>query len=69
MQIHEYTKPELDRFRELSNFLDDEMVYFNMKSRKKTNLQIAMALNVSEAQVSKIARQVKNKMVRVNNFL
>lgn len=69
MQIYEYTKPELDRFREYANFLDDEMVYFNMKSRKKTNLQIAMALNVSEAQVSKIARAVKSKMIRVKNFL
>lgn len=69
MQIYELTVPELNRYRELCNFLDDEEVYFNMKSRGKSNIQIAMKLNVSEAQVSKISRRVKDKMDRVDKFV
>ena len=68
MQIYEYTVPELDRYRELCNFLDIETEYFNMKSRGNSNIQIAIELNVSEAQVSKIARRVKDKMNRVEKY-
>ena len=65
MKLRDFTKPELDRFRELCNFTEDEMNYFNMRSRDLSNIQIAFAMNVSEAQVSKLAKRVKDKMKRV----
>lgn len=65
MKIYDFTKPELDMFRELCNFTDDELEYFNLRSRNNSNVQIALAMNVSEAQVSKLARRVKSKMIRV----
>lgn len=65
MKIRDFTVPELDRFRELCNFTDDEMCYFNLKSKDKSNVQIALEMNVSEAQVSKLAKRVKSKILRV----
>lgn len=65
MQIYDFTVPELNRFRELCNFSDAEMEYFNLRSRHKSNVEIAMSMNVSEAQVSKLARKVKDKIRRI----
>ena len=65
MKIRDFTVPELNKFRELCNFTDDELQYFNLRSRDKSNVEISLAMNVSEAQVSKLARRVKNKMIRV----
>ena len=65
MKIRDFTVPELNKFRELCNFTDDEMTYFNLRARDKSNVQIAIEMNVSEAQVSKLAKRVKDKMKRV----
>lgn len=65
MKIRDFTVPELNRFRELCNFTDDELVYFNLRARDKSNVQIAIEMNISEAQVSKLARRVKDKMKRI----
>lgn len=62
------TVPELERYRKLCNFLDDELVYFNMKARDKSNLQVAAALNVSEAQVPRIGARVREKMRRIGDL-
>ena len=42
MKIRDFTTPELNRFRELCNFTDDEMRYFNLRAKDKTNVQIAL---------------------------
>ena len=65
MKIRDFTVPELDKFRELCNFTDTELEYFNLRARDKSNIQIALEMNVSEAQVSKLAKRVKSKMIRV----
>lgn len=65
MNIKDFTVPELERFRELCNFTKDEMEYFNLRSSNHSNVQIAFRMNVSESQVSKLARKVKNKIIRV----
>ena len=65
IQIYDFTVPELNVFRELCNFSDDELEYFNLRAKRKSNVQIAMAMNVSESQVSKLARRVKNKIKRI----
>ena len=65
MKIRDFTKPELDKFRELCNFTDDEMSYFNLRAKDKSNVEIALSMNVSEAQVSKLAKRVKSKIIRV----
>ena len=65
MKICDFTKPGLDRFRELCNFTSEEMLYFNLKSKDCSNVEIALRMNVSEPKVSILARKVKSKMIRV----
>lgn len=65
MLIRDFTEPELDKFRALCNFTEDERKYFEMRAKDKSNIQIALAMNVSDAQVSKLAKRVKSKMIRV----
>lgn len=65
MKIRDFTKPELDRFRELCNFTDDESAYFELRARDKSNVEIALTMNISESQVSKLAKRVKSKIIRV----
>lgn len=65
MNLKDFTVPELDRFRELCNFTEDELRYFNLRSLNYTNVQIAFIMYISESQVSKLARKVKNKIMRV----
>lgn len=65
MKIRDFTVPELDRFRELCNFTDDELNYFNLRARDKSNVQIALEMNISEPQVSKLAKRVKSKIFRI----
>lgn len=65
MKICDFTKPELDNFRNLCNFTGEELEYFEMKSKDFSNIEIAMAMNISESKVSKLARKVKSKIIRV----
>lgn len=65
MKIQDFTKPELDMFRELCNFTPDELEYFNLRSSDKSNVEIALLMHISESKVSKLARKVKDKMIRV----
>lgn len=65
IHIQDFTVPELEKFRELCNFTDDEMEYFNLRARDKSNIQIADIMSVSESKVSKLARKVKDKIIRI----
>jgi len=65
MKIRDFTKPELDRFRELCNFTKDERRYFDLRAQDCSNVEISLYMNVSEAQVSKLAKRVKDKIKRM----
>lgn len=65
MKICDFTVPELNRLRELCNFTDEELQYFNLRSKNRSNVQIAYEMNVSESTVSVLARKVKKKIIRV----
>lgn len=64
-KICDFVEWELQNFRNECNFTDEELEYFNLRAKDKSNLQIAMQMNISEAKVSKLARKVKNKMIKV----
>ena len=68
MQIYDFTVPELNRLRELCNFSDAELEYFNLRAKHKSNVEIALTMHVSEGQVSKLARKVKDKIKRVLTY-
>ena len=65
IQLYNFTVPELDKFRELCNFTPDELTYFNLRAKYKSNIEIALTMHISEAKVSKLARRVKDKILRV----
>lgn len=65
LQIRDFTVPELNKFRELCNFTPQEYLYFELKAKDKSNIEIALEMNVSIAQVSKIAKRVRSKIIRV----
>lgn len=65
MLLRDYTKPELDHLVANCNFTDTELQYFLLKSKDKSIVQISFEMNISEQQVSKLARRVKNKINRV----
>lgn len=65
MQIYDFTTPELEFFVSKCNFTNDEMEYFELRSRGKSNVQIALEMHISESKVSKLARKVKSKILRV----
>lgn len=69
MQIYDFTVPELNRLRELCNFSDTELEYFNLRAKHKSNVEIALTMHVSEGQVSKLARKVKDKIKRTIKYL
>lgn len=65
MRICDFTKPELDNFRENCNFTDIERKCFELKAKDCTNIQLAMELNVSESTVSITMRRVRTKITKV----
>lgn len=65
MQLYDMVEWELDKFRQECNFTEDEMTYFNLKAKGKSNVQMAQIMHVSESKVSDLARKVKSKMKRV----
>jgi len=65
IQIRDFTVPELNKFRELCNFTRDELAYFELKAKDKSNVEISLEMNISTAQVSKIAKRVRSKIIRI----
>lgn len=65
MKICSFVEWELQKFRDECNFTDEEMEYFNLRAKDKSNVQIAMIMNISESKVSVLARKVKRKMIKI----
>lgn len=65
MQIYDFVEWELQKLRDECNFSEDEMMYFNLRAKHISNVQIALRMNISEAQVSKLAKRVKTKIFKV----
>lgn len=65
IKIYDFVKPELDYFIEMCNFSDDELKYFTLRAKHKSNTEISLVMNISLAQVSKLAKRVKAKIIRV----
>ena len=61
MKLYEFTVPELNHYRELCNFTEDELAVFNLKAKGKSIVQ-----HISESQVSKLTARINKKMVRIS---
>lgn len=69
MKLYDFTEPELRIFRKECNFTDDELQVFNLKAKNKSIVYIAMQMNISEAQVSKLTARIKKKILKVIRVL
>lgn len=65
MKLYNFVEKELDTFRKECNFTPDELTYFNLRAKHYSNFQISLAMNISESKVSKLAKSVKNKILKV----
>ena len=65
MKICSFTKKELDTFRKECNFTDLELACFNLKAKDKTNVQLAMELNVCDSTISTTMKSVRTKITAV----
>lgn len=65
MRIYDFVEKELEYFRKECNFSFEELEYFNLRAKHYTNQQIAIKMNVSEGKVSKLAKSVKTKILKV----
>ena len=63
--LYDFVEWELEKFRKECNFTPDELEYFNLRSKCFSNQQIAIKMNISESKVSKLAKSVKSKILRV----
>lgn len=65
LKICDFVKWELDMFREQCNFTEEELTYFNLKAKNKSNIEVAMDMHISEPKVSILARKVRKKIFKV----
>ena len=65
MKICEFTKPELEHFREQCNFTNAEMALFDYRARDIPLEQCAENMNVSMGTVYRISQKVNRKIKRV----
>ena len=65
MNISDFTKPELDLFRENCNFVGVEKDLFELRSQGVPLEEIAEMLNMSVDGVKKVSRRVNKKIIKV----
>lgn len=65
MTISDFTKPELDYFRENCNFVNLEIELFEKRSKGETLEKIAEDLNISVDYARKISQKVNKKIIKI----
>lgn len=69
MKICDFTVPELDRFRELCNFTEEESFLFEMRAKGKSLVQVQISMHdlypCSESKINRISKAVKRKILKV----
>lgn len=65
LRIPDFTKPEIDRIKELANFTERESRVFDLRNEEYTHEQIAEFMNISIATEYRINRSMIRKILRV----
>ena len=66
--IKDYVESELNFYRKECNFTEDELAWFNMKSKEWSDVKIAMELDMSVSKVNKLSGKVRAKIKRVDEL-
>lgn len=64
MKIADFTKPELDYFRENCNFVGIEIKVFELRSQGFPLEEIAEITNMSVDGIKKVSRRVNKKIIK-----
>lgn len=65
LRIPDFTKPEIDKIKELANFTDRELRVFDLRNEEYTHEQIAELMNISIATEYRINRSMIRKIVKI----
>lgn len=65
IKIYDFTKRELEVFRDRANFTEDEECLFDLRSKYYTLEQVAEEMNISSKTAYRINKRVKKKIVKV----
>ena len=65
MVVSDFTKPELDFYRENCNFVGTESDVFELRSKGIPLEQIAEMLNMSATNISRVSQRVNRKIKRI----
>ena len=65
LKIYDFTEPELEYFRKMCNFTDEQRVLFEYRSKNIPLEQCAELMNVSVSTVKRLSRKVNSKIIRV----
>lgn len=65
MIISDFTKPELDQFRELCNFVNLENDIFEGRASGRTLEELAEQLHISYDYARQLSRRVNKKILKI----
>lgn len=65
LKICGFVESELEELRKQCNFTDDELQFFNLKAKDKSNIQISFEMNISESKVNNLSKRVKAKIKKI----
>lgn len=60
----EFTKAEVDHFKEVCYFSEDEEKILELRLRDKTITEISLTLDMSEATVNRRIKSIKKKILK-----
>lgn len=63
--IPEFTKDEQDYIKEHANFMEEELLFFELRNKRYSYEYCAEKMNVGTTTVKKIAKKTMNKIMRV----
>lgn len=69
INIHDFVEWELEKLRKECNFTEEELDFFNLRSKNIPIETVAERMNVSVGKANKLSRKVKDKIIRVVDLL
>lgn len=65
MTIANFTVPEIEYFRKNCNFVGDELLVFELRSRDVSLAEIAAILSITQDKAKKLSCKVNKKILKV----
>jgi hypothetical protein len=63
--ICDFVEPELNMFRDMCNFTDEEREFFEYRAKNESIEVIAEKMHISVGKANKLSRKVKDKILKI----